>query len=95
MTEASSTSFCHRPGRVSRARQQHERQRWFRRGFRFRVGAEGRIHILKRGYGLDRCRDHGEDGFGRWVGWGIVTHNLAQIARTQATRTRQPARQAT
>ena len=81
-------------GRTSQERQRHEHQRWFRRGFRFRAGAEGRIHILKRDYGLDRCRDHGEDGFGRWVGWGIVAHNLAQIARTQATRTRQPARQA-
>jgi IS5 family transposase len=72
-------------GRASRERQLHERQRWFRRGFRFRAGAEGRIHALKRDYGLARCRDHGEDGFGRWVGWGILTHNLAQIARTQAT----------
>jgi len=27
-------------GRLSKERQQHERQRWFRRGFRFRAGAE-------------------------------------------------------
>lgn len=78
-------------GRASPARQQHERQRWSRRGFRFRAGAEGRIHVLKRDYGLARCRDHGEDGFGRWVGWGILTHNLAQIATTQAARARRPA----
>jgi IS5 family transposase len=77
-------------GRASRERQQHERQRWFRRGFRFRAGAEGRIHILKRDYGLARCRDHGEDGFGRWVGWGVLTHNLAQIATTQAARATRP-----
>ena len=74
-------------GRLSKERQQHERQRWFRRGCRFRAGAEGRIHVLQREYGLDRCRDHGEAGFGRWVGWGIVAHNLAQIARTQVART--------
>ncbi|HUS16067.1 MAG TPA: ISNCY family transposase [Chloroflexia bacterium] len=78
-------------GRASRERQQHERQRWFRRGFRFRAGAEGRINVLKRDYGLDRCRDHGEAGFGRWVGWGILTHNLAQIAKTQAARATRPA----
>jgi transposase, IS5 family len=78
-------------GRASVARQQHERQRWFRRGFRFRAGAEGRIAVLKRDYGLDRCRDHGEAGFGRWVGWGILTHNLAQIAKTQAARAARPA----
>jgi IS5 family transposase len=81
-------------GRVSGQRQQHERQRWFRRGFRFRAGAEGRIHVLKRDYGLARCREHGEDGFGRWVGWGIVTHNLAQIARTVAARPAGPTRRA-
>jgi len=82
-------------GRASRERQQHERQRWFRRGFRFRAGAEGRIHVLKRDYGLARCRDHGEEGFGRWVGWGIVAHNLTQIAKAQATtpgRTARPTR---
>src|SRR5439155_13020582 len=51
-------------GRLTQERQQHERQRWFRRGFRFRAGAEGRIHVLKRDYGLARCREHGEAGFG-------------------------------
>ncbi len=81
-------------GRLSKERQQHERQRWFRRGFRFRAGAEGRIHVLKRDYGLDRCRDHGEVGMRRWVGWGIVTHNLAQIARSQGRRQVRPSRRA-
>ncbi len=84
-------------GRASQERQHHERQRWFRRGFRFRAGLEGRIHVLKRDYGLDRCRDHGEEGFGRWVGWGIVAHNLTQIARAQSAttaRTTRPTRSA-
>jgi IS5 family transposase len=73
-------------GRRSRERQAHERQRWFRRGMRFRAGIEGRIRVLKRDFGLDRCLDHGEEGMGRWVGWGIVTANLAQIAETQVGR---------
>src|SRR3954447_2452916 len=77
-------------GRASRERQQHARQRWFRCGFRFRAGAEGRIHVLKRDFGLARCRDHGEAGFGRWVGWGILTHNLGQIAKRQAARATRP-----
>jgi hypothetical protein len=29
---------------------------------------------------------HGEDGMGRWVGWGIVVHNLAKISKKQAAR---------
>jgi IS5 family transposase len=73
-------------GRVSQARQVYEQQRWFRCGFRFRAGIEGRIRVLKRDYGLDRCRDHGEDGMDRWVGWGVVTANLVKIAETQAAR---------
>ena len=71
-------------GHRSKARQAHERQSWFRRGFRFRAGSEGRIRVLKRDVGLDRCRDHGDEGMGRWVGWGIVTANLAKIAETPA-----------
>ena len=73
-------------GRVSAERRQVERAPWFRRGFRFRAGIEGRISVLRRRYELERCRDHGEAGMGRWVGWGIVTHNLAKIAATVAAR---------
>jgi transposase, IS5 family len=73
-------------GRPSHERNQHEKQRWFRRGFRFRAGIEGRISVLGRAFGLNLCLDHGEEGMERWVGWGILTHNLRQIARTQAAR---------
>ena len=73
-------------GRLSHEREQHEKQRWFRRGFRFRAGIEGRISVLMRAFGLDRCPEHGEEGMERWVGWGIVAHNLRQIAKTQVAR---------
>jgi IS5 family transposase len=73
-------------GKPSAARQRQERTGWWRRGFRFRAGIEGRISVLRRGFELDRCRDHGEAGMGRWVGWGILTHNLAKIAQTEARR---------
>ena len=73
-------------GRASPARRQQQKERWFRRGYRFRAGIEGRIHVLRRDYGLKRCRDHGEGGMGRWVGWGIVMHNLSQIAEAAANR---------
>lgn len=73
-------------GRASHEREQHEKQRWFRRGFRFRAGIEGRISVLGRAFGLDRCLDHGEEGMGRWVGWGILAHNSRQISRAQAAR---------
>ena len=73
-------------GRLSQEREQHEKQRWFRRGFRFRAGIEGRISVLNRAFGLDLCLDHGEEGMERWVGWGILAHNLRQISRTRVAR---------
>jgi IS5 family transposase len=45
-----------------------ERKRWFREAQRWRTGCEGRISLLKRRHGLDRCRYKGEDGMKRWVG---------------------------
>jgi len=73
-------------GHCSATRKQYEQQRWFRRGRRYHQGIEGRISVLKRRYGLDRCRDHGESGFERWVGWGIIAHNLLTIGSALATR---------
>jgi transposase, IS5 family len=64
----------------------HERERWFRRGHRFRVGIEGRISVLRRRFGLERCRYHGPDGMERWVGFGILAHNLRTISRHGAKR---------
>lgn len=71
------------PTAASRAR---ERERWFRRGYRWRAGIEGRIGVLQRVYGLDRCPDHGPDGLERWVGLGVLTANLVTIARATAAR---------
>jgi len=70
-----------RPGRTTLARRTYERQRWFRRGQRWRVGCEGRISVLKRRHGLRRCRLHGRDGVHRWVGLGVIADNLVTIAR--------------
>lgn len=73
-------------GKAPPERVKTEKERWFRRGYRWRAGQEGRISVLKRRFGLGRCRDHGEEGFGRWVGWGVVTSNLVQIARATAAQ---------
>jgi transposase, IS5 family len=73
-------------GKKSTERKEHERQRWFKRARRFRAGIEGRISVMKRREYLGRCRDRGEEGFGRWVGWGVLTANLDTIAQTLAPR---------
>jgi transposase, IS5 family len=70
-----------KPGAKSAKRLAHEQQRWFRRGHNWRSGIEGRISGLKRRHKLDRCRYHGPSGMERWVGWGVITHNLRVMAQ--------------
>ena len=55
-------------------------------GMRFRAGIEGGISVSKRRGFLGRCREKGEEGFDRWVGWGVICSNLSTIARKMATR---------
>ncbi len=47
---------------------------------------EGRISFLKRYFGLQRCLYRGELGFSRWVGWGIIAHNLTIISRVNVKK---------
>jgi IS5 family transposase len=73
-----------KPGAKSATRIAYEQQPWFRRGRNWRAGIEGRISGLKRGQKLERCLYHGTDGMERWVGWGIIAHDLRAIARATA-----------
>jgi len=77
-----------RAGATSPTRRAHERQRWFRRGARWRVGCEGRISVIKRRHGLQRCLYHGSDGVHRWVGLGVIANNLLSIAAHMERRER-------
>jgi IS5 family transposase len=70
-----------KPGKKSAKRLAHERQDWFRAGRNWRAGIEGRISGLKRRHRLDRCRYRGTAGMERWVGLGVLAHNLRVIAR--------------
>jgi IS5 family transposase len=70
-----------KPGHKSETRRRHERQRWFWRGRCFHAGVEGRISVIKRKYGLGRCRNRGSVGFERWTGWGIIANNLTAMGR--------------
>ena len=73
-------------GRATPVSQARERQAWFRRGYRWRAGIEGRIGVLQQRYGLDRCPDHGDDGLKRWAYLGALTANLVTIARATTHR---------
>src|SRR6202795_3934378 len=60
------------------------RQRWFRRGQRWRTGCEGRISALKRRHGMRRCLYRGFHGMQRWVGLSVIADNVIQIGRCLA-----------
>jgi IS5 family transposase len=51
-----------------------------------RAGIEVRISGLKRRHKLRRCRYHGDEGMARWVGWGVLAHDLRVIAQHQAAK---------
>ncbi|MFN6569396.1 ISNCY family transposase [Dendronalium sp. ChiSLP03b] len=68
-------------GYRSKQRIQHERKRNFIKGRYWHNGVEGRISFLKRCFGFQRCLYRGDIGFQRWVGWGIIAHNLTIISR--------------
>ncbi|HCF27715.1 MAG TPA: ISNCY family transposase [Cyanobacteria bacterium UBA11049] len=69
-------------GYRSKQRIQDERKRNFRKGRHWHNGVEGRISFLKRCFGFQRCLHRGDMGFKRWVGWGIIAHNLTIISRS-------------
>jgi transposase, IS5 family len=71
------------PNRSSKSpqRKQFQRKRWFRQAQRWRTGCEGRISLLKRRHGLNRCRYKGADGMKRWVGLGAIADNLINMGR--------------
>jgi IS5 family transposase len=79
------------PGKPPPERKTLEHTRWFRQGQRFRAGIEGRISVCKRRGWLGRCRDHGQAGFARWIGWGVIANNLVAMAADDVTKAQQEA----
>ena len=63
----------------SAQRKQRQKKRWFRNAQKWRTGCEGRISLLKRRHGLNRCRYKGLAGIQRWVGLGVIADNLINI----------------
>jgi len=68
----------------SAARRQYQKQRWFKKGQKWRTGCEGRISLLKRRHGLRRSLYKKAAGMKRWVGLGVIADNLINIGRVLA-----------
>jgi transposase, IS5 family len=82
-----------RTGKLSAAQRVRERERGWRRRYRWRAGIEGRIHSLRRDDGLARSRSHGEIGLERDVGWGVLASDLRHLASAKSQRQQIAARQ--
>ena len=67
-------------------RKREQKKRWFKNGQKWRTGCEGRISVVKRRHGLNRCRYKGDAGMHRWVGLGVIADNVINIGRVLATR---------
>jgi len=81
--QAMGVKYVSIPNRSTRSaeRRRWEKQRWFKKGQKWRTGSEGRISVLKRRHGLSRCRYHGQEGVKRWVGLGVIADNLINLGR--------------
>lgn len=68
----------------SAERRRYQKQRWFKKGQKWRTGCEGRISVLKRRHGLNRCRYKGEAGMKRYVGLAVIADNLINMGKAMA-----------
>ncbi len=68
----------------SKERKKLQKSRWFRNAQKWRTGSEGRISVVKRRHGLNRCRYRGLSGMKRWVGLGVIGDNLINIGQALA-----------
>ena len=76
-------------GTKSARRKQEQKKRWFKKAQKWRTGCEGRISLLKRRHGLNRCRYKGDAGMQRWVGLGVLGDNLISLGTALARAERQ------
>lgn len=73
-------------GYKNEERAEYEKNPAFKKGQKFRNGVEGRISLLKRKYGMDRCSMKGEKGFELYVGLCILAHNMTKLAQLLRVR---------
>ncbi len=73
-------------GTQSSQRRKRQKERWFRKAQKWRTGCEGRISVIKRRHGLNRCRYKGDAGMRRWVGLGVIADTLINIGRVLTER---------
>ncbi|MEA3341919.1 MAG: ISNCY family transposase [Chloroflexota bacterium] len=72
------TVALRRKGSPSEAERLEEEDPDYQRAYRLHPGIESAINALEN-HGLDRCRDHGLEGFRRYVAMAMVGRNIQQL----------------
>lgn len=70
-----------RGGKKTAERAAYEKSAPFKLGQRFRAGIEGRISVMRRGRGMERCRFKGEQRFALFIGLVVLANNLLVMGR--------------
>jgi len=70
-----------KPGKKQAAVQEEMENDIFHTARQHHSGVESAIGALQTGNGLNRCRDHGEEGFERYVATGILGRNLHVLGK--------------
>jgi len=73
-------------GAKQSARQEAEATIEFRQSRKRHPGIESAIHALQSGNGLERCRDHSQPGYARYIGLGILGRNLLVLGKLLLAR---------
>ena len=97
LKKSSAKPCCPRKGRLSEAAKAIESEPEFLRLRRQHSAVESAINALE-SHGLDRCPDHGIDGFKRYVALAVVARNIqrlgAVLKEQEAKRRRGPYKKA-
>jgi IS5 family transposase len=75
-----------KPGAKQAAQQEQQASISFRQARQRHPGVESAIGALQAGNGLERCRDHSELGFERYVALGMLGRNLHVLGRILIAR---------
>jgi len=70
-----------KPGSLQAAEQAVAATVEFRQSRRQHSGIESAIGALRSGNGLDRCRDHSQAGYARYVGLGVLGRNVLLLGK--------------
>jgi hypothetical protein len=70
-----------KPGVKQAAEQESQATIQFRQSRQKHAGIESAIGALQSGNGLDRCRDHSQVGYARYIGLGVLGRNLLILGK--------------